>query len=288
MATTLAIPIKNINGGADEHIISGNATVLTKSGNAGATIFINNRNRALYDHNGDNFSELPELQNNAFGANLFFQPTENQKLEASFSSLREYRYGGEMVDTPAHLARQSEERGHDVLTGNLDYQLNFNNDNSSIIAFLAGQRTSREHYTGIFPDDSLDIIQHLAMPPYGTSLNTTLQGGTQINHRLQHFLGGSNVITVGAEYVADDVLDTIEAYNYQVDQLTKNLGVFLQSDWEATSRLNLLAGIRADQHNLVGNPIFSPRVSLLYKLKKQCTSAPLLGHRLPGTSGIRC
>ncbi len=52
---------------------------------------------------GDNYSELPELKGNSFGVNAFYLPTENSKLEMSISSLFEYRYGGEIVDKPAHL-----------------------------------------------------------------------------------------------------------------------------------------------------------------------------------------
>ena len=256
-----------INGGAKDIILNGNLNVLTNKRNAGASIFINRRNREAYDHNGDKFSELPELKNNSFGANLFYKPDPNQKVELSITSLNEYRYGGEMVNDPAHMALQSEERTHNVLMGSADYQINFNDDNSSFIAYLAGQYTDRDHYTGIFPDDSLDIENHLSNPPYGYTSNTTMQVGTQVNHRLQDFLGGTNVITLGAEYIFDDVLDTIPAYNYVTDQTTKNFAGFVQIDWEMTSTLSLLAGIRVDKHNLVDNLITSPRVSLLYRLQ---------------------
>lgn len=258
---------QNINGGAQDNIFSGNGTVLNHKKNAGASFFINNRSRESYDHNGDNFSELPELKNNSFGTNFFIQPTTNQKLEGSLSNLTEYRYGGEMVDKPAYLTQQSEERTHRVWIGSLDYQLNFNNDSSSFIAYAAGQNTSRDHYTGILPDDSLGFQNHLINPPYGYSTNSTWQGGFQINHKVRSFTGLSNVLTFGGEYVSDDVLDKIEAYNYIVDQKTENIGGFFQSDWELTQSLNLLTGIRADKHNLVDHVIFSPRVSLLYKLK---------------------
>jgi outer membrane receptor for ferrienterochelin and colicins len=256
-----------INGGAMDNMLSGNVNMVTHKRNAGAAIFVNRRMREAYDHNGDNFSELPELATNSFGANLFFKPTFNQKLELSFSSLTEYRYGGEMVDEPAHMAQQSEERTHQVLMGGLDYQINFNQENSSFIAYLAGQYTDRDHYTGIIPDDLDDVLAHLIDPPYGFTNNTTLQAGTQINHRLEDFLGGINVLTAGVEYVYDDVMDTIRAYNYRVEQTTGNLGTFLQSDWEIRKGLTLLAGLRADKHNLVDRVIFSPRVSLLYKLR---------------------
>lgn len=256
---------QNINSGADDHMVTGNATVISKSEKAGVSLFINNRNRDLYDHNDDNFSELTSLKNNSFGANAFFLPSENQKLEVSFSKLNEYRYGGEMVDRPSYLTQQAEERTHDVVMGSLDYQINFNNDNSSLITYFAGQQTDRNHYTGIFPDDEDEIQNHIENAPYGTSKTTTLQGGVQLNHRLNDFLNGTNVLTIGSEYLVDDVLDVIDSYNYKIDQTTKNLGTFFQSDWEITQKLNLLSGFRVDSNNLVDNLIVSPRFSLLYK-----------------------
>jgi outer membrane receptor for ferrienterochelin and colicins len=256
-----------INGGAMDNMLSGNVNMVTHKRNAGAAIFVNRRMRQAYDHNGDNFSELPELANNSFGANMFFKPKHNQKIELSFSSLTEYRYGGEMVNKPAYQTQQSEERTHYVLMGGLDYQINFNQENSSFIAYMAGQKTDRDHYTGIIPDDTTDVLEHMVNPPYGYTYNTTLQAGTQVNHRLTGFMGGTNVITAGVEYVYDDVLDSIAAYNYVVDQTTGNLGAFLQSDWEIRQGFTMLLGLRADKHNLVDRVIFSPRVSLLYKLK---------------------
>lgn len=256
---------QSIAGDASDNIINGNATVVSKNEASGISLFVNKRDREYYDANDDNFSELPELNNTSFGANMFFTPSENQKLEASFSSLNEYRYGGEMVEGAAHLALQSEERTHNVIMGSLDYQINFNNDNSSIITYAAGQRTDRDHYTGIFPDEQVDIDTHLSNPPYGTSKTVTLQGGAQLNHRFDNFIKGSNVFTFGSEYVMDDVLDQIDAYNYKIDQTTKTFATFLQSDWEISPSLNLLSGVRMDKHNLVDKVIFSPRFSLLFK-----------------------
>ncbi len=273
--------------GTPENILAGNATAISKNKNSGATFFVNNRQRSAYDANGDNFSELPQLKNLSFGTNLFFLPSENQKLEISLSKLNEYRYGGEIVDGPAHLAEQSEERTHDVFIGNVDYQINFNDNKSSFIVYAATQHTERDHYTGIIPDMSnINAYQnHLINPPYGTSKNLTIQGGSQLNHTLENFLTGNNVITLGTEYVQDEVLDEIDAYNYKTDQLTRNLSVFAQSDWEITEKLNLLTGIRFDNHRLtdfandknITNNIASPRVSLLYK--------PFEGGQFRGTWG---
>ena len=251
--------------GTPDHIINGNATLVNDQRNAGISFFINHRNRGFYDANGDHFSELPELKNNAFGTSMFFLPAENQKLEFNFSKLNEYRFGGEIVDLAAHLTQQAEERTHDVYVGNIDYQINFNEGKNSLITYLAAQYTNRDHYTGVFPDDPVAIQNHLENPPYGISDNTTWQWGVQYNHKFEHFLPGNTIVTVGTEYVQDDVLDVIEAYNYRIDQLTKNLGFFFQNDWELNKKFNILTGFRVDDHNFVDNIIVSPRVSFLYK-----------------------
>ena len=258
-----------INGDTQDKVISGNATVISGNKNSGATFFVNNRNRGWYDHNGDNFSELPSLRDNTFGATLFLLPSKNQKLEANLGSIHEYRYGGEMIDGIPHFSMQSEERVHDVLLGNLDYQINFNDSRSSFIAYLAAQQTNRTHYTGIRPEigSAADVI-HLENPPYGTSLNTTKQAGFQINHTISKFFG-PNVLTIGSEVVADDVMDEISTYNYIVDQKVVTQGIFFQSDWELTESFNLLSGARFDKHSLLDNIVVSPRLSFLYKLRRE-------------------
>lgn len=273
------IPIKNeynltytyqsINNNASDNILLGNATVVNDDRSAGATFFINKRDRNTYDDNGDNYSELPSLKNNSFGANLFYLPSKNEKIEASISSIYEYRYGGEQVDKAAHLAKQSEERTHNILMGSLDYQLNFNEDKNSFIAYYGGQITDRDHYTGIQPDDEDELNSFLVNPPYGTSKVETHQAGVQLNHKVDSFIGGEAIFTFGTEYVYDDVLDVIEAYNYKIDQTTRNWGAFLQSDWDITPKINFLSGLRIDKHNLLDNAIASPRLSLLYKMNKE-------------------
>ena len=258
---------QNINGQTNDFNLNGNATLVNEEKNAGITFFINKRDRGFYDTNEDNFSELPKIENTSLGFNSFYKFTENQKLELSISNLNEFRFGGEMVDKPAYLTQQSEERTHKIWMGSADYQINFNKNKSSLILYSAFQNTKRNHYTGIFPDSVLDIQNHLENPPYGTSNTTTLQGGFQINHEISNFLKHRNVFTFGSEYVSDKVFDKIPSYNYLVDQHTKDLGTFLQSDWDFLENFNLLSGIRMDKHNLLDKLIFSPRIALLYKFK---------------------
>ncbi len=258
---------QNINGQTSDHQFFGNSTVVSSDNNAGISLFLTKRQREFYDHNDDNFSEIPKLENTAIGGNFFSLPSENQKLELSFSNLNEYRYGGEMTGQPAYLTQQSEERTHNVWMANADYQINFNNNNSSFLSYIAWQNTDRDHYTGILPEDSISLQKHLEKPPYGTSSVTTYNIGTQLNHKVAGFISGINTLTLGVEYLYDKVFDEINSYNYLIDQTTKDLGAFVQSDWQVIPQLTVLTGLRMDHHNLLDNIILSPRASLLYKWK---------------------
>ena len=272
-----------INGASNDKVLSGNAAVLNANRNSGASFFINNRERMWYDHNNDNFSELPTLKDNTFGANLFLIPYKNHKLELNLGSLYEYRYGGEMVDKAPHLAMQSEERIHNVLLGNFDYSFNFNKDLGSFTLYLAAQKTNREHYTGIRPDIGSEEDEfHLLNPPYGSTLNITKQFGFQLNYKLNKFLG-SNTFTIGYEHVSDDILDEISAYNYLIDRNILNSGSFIQSDWIFSENLSLLSGLRLDNHSLVKGVIINPRFSFLYNIRQglQFRSSYSTGFRAP-------
>ena len=256
----------SIDRQSNDYSILGNSSIVSESRKAGVSLFVNKREREVYDNNQDGFSELPYLNNISFGANMYYMLKENQKLDVSFSSIYEYRYGGGIKERgPAHLAEQSEERTHNIFAGGIDYQINFNNFDSSLITYLAYQNTNREHYTGIKPDDGIELDVFLNNPPYGNSYVKTLNTGFQLNHMISPFFDGDNVLTLGVDYLHDRVFDEIPSYNYLVDQESKDLGIFLQSDWEINQKLSLLTGLRADFHNYVDKTIYSPRASLLYK-----------------------
>ncbi len=252
---------------AGDNQFSANANVLSPERNSGLSFFASRRKRELYDHNNDNFSEIPALESNSFGLSSFLKPSTNQKLDFNFSSLYEYRYGGEITDKAAFLAEQSEERTHNVIMGGIEYELSFNNNKSTFISYIASQNTRRKHYTGIIPEltDIPAYNNHFSNPPYGNTKNTTFQSGIQLNHKLESFLPGVNLITVGAEYLTDYTFDEIKAYQFITDQKASNTGAFFQSDWEISRGLTLLSGIRADKHNLVEKIIFNPRISVLLK-----------------------
>jgi outer membrane receptor for ferrienterochelin and colicins len=255
----------SIHGGAFDYNMNGTLTVLSQKRNSGMSLYTSHRQREAYDHNDDGFSELPKLTNNSFGLNSFFKVRPNHKLEVSFSSMQEYRRGGDAISKPAYQALQSEERTHLVLMGGLDYEILTRNNQDSYIIYAAGQHTTRDHFTGIAPDNSQELTDYYAHAPYGDSKNKTIQIGNQYNHRITNFLSGINVLTFGAELNLDDVMDRIDAYNYLIDQQTRNFGAFAQSDWSISSGWTLLTGLRGDYHNFVERFLINPRISLLYR-----------------------
>ena len=257
--------LQSIDGKSNDFNITGNATLVSDSHNAGVTFFFNKRNRDFFDANRDNFSELPKLDLTSLGLTSFLKLGQNQKIEFSFSHLEEYRLGGEMADKLAYLRQQSEERTHRIWMASADYQLNFNQDKTILILYAALQNTKRNHYTGIYPDSAEEIRAHLENPPYGLSNTTTWQGGMQLNHDLANLFKRRHVITLGSEYISDEVQDEIASYRYKVDQHAKNWGSFVQSDWDLSDKLNILSGVRMDKHNLIDNLVFNPRLALLYK-----------------------
>lgn len=260
----LSVQASSIGGRAAELWVQGMVSMAGQEGRNGIHLAVSRRDREHYDHNGDGFSELPRLENTAISIQSFFDIAPRHEVEIFYTRLEEQRRGGDQLSRPPHLAQQAEERKQQANMGGAAYRWKWKEDRGEMSVYGAFQQVSRTHYTGIMPDDSLEYWQHLAMPPYGDSRNTTGQLGWQAVWRT-----GRHTLTGGAEYLGEAVLDRIEAYDYLVDQRTRNLGVFLQSEWRLPLSLTLLTGIRADRHNLVEGWVANPRVSLLHRMGEE-------------------
>jgi len=225
----------------------------------GMTVFAGFRKRESYDANADGFSEIPFLRNNSFGLNSYQKMGKYSKVNLDIHSIHEERRGGNKFDLPAHRADQAEDRTHNILGGGLTFSKDVPELLSSFSAYISGQLTDRAHYTGI---DGADA--------YGSTENLTMVSGMQFSRSHVDFLGGGeNTITVGFEGRYDDVLDEIPFYNHRLEQITRQAGLFLQTDWKATERLGVLLGVRGDVHNLLSGVVVSPRLNLMYDLTRE-------------------
>jgi len=224
------------------------ANISKKIKSGGFTLFASGRNRFVYDHNGDGFSEIPKAKNLTLGFKTNLKIKKNQKINIDFFNIREYRRGGNKINDPAHLTDQAEERDHNIFVGGIDYALTLPNISSNVKAYLAGQYTYRAHYTGIDGTDA-----------YGTTDNHSINAGVQWNYYLP-----SVTLTFGLDHLTDEVYDRIPGYNYVTDQIASQTGLYTQADISILDNLNLLAGIRIDQHNYIEQLMANPRISLMY------------------------
>lgn len=276
-----------IDGKLSEQFINAVGTVVSEDNKEGIAFFGSHRTRDAYDVNADGFSEMPNLKSTSFGVNAYFRPELNHKFELSVNSIYEYRRGGDGLDKAPHLAEQSEERLHNILMTSGAYTYYFDDFYSSLQVFSGVQITDRSHYTGSMPDvvggDSTDLFKHLLNPPYGKTDNETYQLGFQLDKSFDYFLFGKLNLMFGSEFVYDRTKDDIEAYTYHLNQITRNLGTFVQADWNLFPEFNLLAGLRMDKHNFLDDLVFSPRIALKYGVSQttQLRASYSTGFRAP-------
>lgn len=265
-ALTLHSQYQRIGGGSDEFRSGAVASLLDRDRKAGVSLTYDHRRREAWDAQGDGFSEMPRLQSDLLSAGGWWKPTDRLSIDLSLTHISEHRYGGDLNALDSKTAAQAEERDHRTWMGTISGQWQSADGRSRLQAYAGWQRLGRQHFTGVMPMDPAERRTYLMMPPFGRSLAQIFQSGLQMDRRLHREGRGRHWLTTGVEFMQEQVVDSIPAYAYQVDQQVRDLGVFLQSDWELLPRLTLLTGVRADLHSrLPGRMPVSPRLSLLWK-----------------------
>lgn len=98
-----------------------NASLVTENNRAGVFLFGQNRNRSGYDHDGDGFTELPDLRSLTAGFRAFLKTSLYSKLTAEYHGINEYRRGGDVLDRPPHEADIAEQTEHNIHGGGLSF-----------------------------------------------------------------------------------------------------------------------------------------------------------------------
>ncbi|MFH1195981.1 MAG: TonB-dependent receptor [bacterium] len=228
---------------------------------SGFYVYGSTRNRDSYDRNGDGYTELGILKNETIGFNGFIKPFESSEIQLSFHRIFEERRGGGELDKPVHEASIAEMVKHykwggkakwiHKLSSILEYKINY--------AFSILQRES--YYGGLSEDTPEARLE--ALNYYGFSDNPLHTGGIQFNYILD-----SHSLTAGAQYDHDKLLDkSVSNEAYYVDETFKNLGIFLQDEISLDDEENIqvVAGVRFDNHSSLEDWIVSPRLNVKYK-----------------------
>ena len=99
-----------------------NASLVSDNQKLGLAVFGQNRERAGYDHDGDGFTELPELKSQTVGMRSYIKTRDYSKVTVEYHHLQEHRRGGDQLALPPHEALIAEQLKHSINTGGVKFR----------------------------------------------------------------------------------------------------------------------------------------------------------------------
>lgn len=246
--------LSQIGGSAWEEVMGANASIVGHDNRCGLALYQTYRNRQPYDHDGDGFSELGKLSSHTFGLNGYYRPTHYTRIGLEYHTTNEFRRGGNKFDLEPHLTDITEQTRHLINSGQVSYDIAWKEWAHKLSFFSSLQHIDRNSYYGAQQDPNA----------YGKTKDLTSVTGATYTGRFDHLLFAPAMITAGAEYQYNRLHDIMTGYNRDLQQDVKIASVYAQGEW-TVSRVTMLAGLRMDSHNLISNPILSPRVNLMWK-----------------------
>lgn len=230
-----------------------NASLVTDDNKAGIAVFGQNREKAGYDHDGDGYTELPELRNQTIGMRSYIKTSYYTKLTFEYHHLQEHRRGGDMLDRPVHEANIAEQTKHSINTGSAGFDWFSPDEKHHLSVFTSAQHIDRESYYGGGQD----------LNAYGATKDLTFVAGSQYVLRMGKCLFMPADFTAGIEYNQDNLEDSQSGYDRFIGQKVRIGSIFAQNEWK-NDRLGILVGARIDKHSMLKKPVFSPRANIRF------------------------
>jgi len=130
----------------------------------------------------------------------------------------------------------------------------------------------------------LSYLNHEQKNQYGFSNYSGLQKTFYANYIFQGIINNTNhTYRAGASYLHDDVNEAFREYHFT--RLEKAAGVFTEYAYNFKDKFNMIAGLRADQHNLYGI-FFTPRLHLRYGWNENTSVLRFSGGRALKTANV--
>ena len=246
--------MSNVNGDTWEQYMGANASLVSKDNVYGIAVYQSYRNRNPYDVDGDSFSEIGKLNMNTFGLRAFYRPTQFSRLNIEYHTTNEFRRGGNKFNLEPFESDITEQTKHVINSGGLTYDLFWKEYKHKLSFFASSQHVDRNSYYGAQQDPNA----------YGKTKDLTFVGGGMYVGNFDKVLFSPATFTAGMEYQHNNMHDIMAGYNRDLEQRVRIASAFFQNEWKMND-FTLLAGFRLDDHNLIDNLIFSPRVNMLYK-----------------------
>ena len=246
--------LSSMNDEAWEQYMGANASLVSKDNSYGIAIYESYRNRNAYDHDGDGFSELGQLNMNTFGLRTYYRSTHSSRINLEYHTTNETRRGGNKFDLQPHEADITEQTKHIINSGGLSYDKFWNDYKHKLSVYGSLQHIDRDSYYGAQRDPYA----------YGKTDDLTWVTGATYTGSMEKCLVSPATFTGGVEFQENKLHDVMTGYNRDMKQDVRIASMFVQNEWDMNI-FSLLLGARIDKHNLIENPILSPRVNLLYK-----------------------
>ena len=243
-----------IEGKSWEQYMGANASLVSKDNVYGIAVYQSYRNRNPYDVDGDSFSEIGKLNMNTFGLRAYYRPTQFGRLNVEYHTTNEFRRGGNKFDFEPFESDITEQTKHVINSGGFSYDLFWEEYKHKISFFTSAQHVDRDSYYGAQQDPNA----------FGKTDDLTFVGGGMYVGNFDKVLFSPATFTAGLEYQHNKMHDMMPGYGRDLRQKVQIASAFFQNEWKMED-FTLLAGFRLDDHNLIDNLIFSPRVNMLYK-----------------------
>ena len=255
--------LSSIGGKAWEDNMGANASIVAHDNSYGLALYQTYRNRQQYDHDGDGFSELGKLSTHTFGLHSFYRPTQFTRIGLEYHTTNEFRRGGNKFDLEPHLSDITEQTRHIINSGGLTYDIAWKEWVHKVSLFSSLQHIDRNSYYGAQQDPDA----------YGKTKDLTYVGGATYSGHFKRLLFAPATLTGGIEYQYNTLHDIMTGYNRDLKQDVKIASAYGQGEW-TVNRITLLAGLRIDSHNLIDNPIISPRLNMMWKTSDNLQHLP--------------
>ena len=239
--------------GALDNNTTFNASVVGHNNEIGLTVYGQSRSRDGYDHDGDGFTEVPELKSQTLGARSNMRFTSDTRLNVEYHATDEYRRGGDDVDKPPHMAMVAEQVEHNNHGGEVAFDWWSGERDRHFNVFTALQSIRRKSYYGSDMDPDA----------YGRTNDLTATAGAQWTQSFRKVLFMPAEFIGGVEYSHNYLHDITVGYDHDISQKVNIYSAYAQNEWR-TDRWGFLIGARLDKHSMIHNPIVSPRVNIRF------------------------
>jgi len=259
--TTNSINVANttnlIYGKSPDFNTSFNASVVSDNFKSGMVVFGSMRLRQALDYDGDGFTEIGLLEAQNLGFRGYYRMSNYSKLTYEYHNMHEFRRGGNNLDLPPHQTDITEQLDHLINSGGLKYDLFSKNQKHHYSVYTSVQFIKRKSYYGAQMNPNA----------YGNTTDKTGVVGAQYTYGMKKLWLMPAEFTLGSEYTVNEMLDQMLGYNREVNQKIYVFSIFAQNEWK-NEKWSILVGGRFDKHNLIDEPIISPRVNLRYSPKE--------------------